>query len=432
MKSRVLITGANGFIGRHLINILLAEGHEITCGVRKLPKHPDERCDYIEMDFIRDVSPQSWAVWLADINIVINTIGIIAEKGDQTFEALHEKAPCALFKACEKAYIELVIQFSALGADANATSRYHLSKKKADDFLRSLDVPSVILQPSLIFGLDGSSTKFFTWLASLPILVLPGGGKQLIQPVHIHDVEVLVAKLVAKKLVPQDVSTEPATTVTIPVVGPVQLSLASYLRVLRRSLGLNRLYIFTLPRPLVSIAATLGRRGGMINREVLGMLERGSTGDASAAASLTKSKLIPPRHFIDKSNAESLRAVSLRAWILPVLRSSIAFVWIYTGVVSLGLYPKEDSLLLLNRVGIEGNLAPMVLYGAAIMDLLLGMATLFLTKRRTLWIMQTTVIVFYSLIISWKMPEFLIHPFGPLIKNIPMIALIWAMLKLER
>jgi hypothetical protein len=31
----------------------------------------------------------------------------------------------------------------------------------------------------------------------------------------------------------------------------------------------------------------------------------------------------------------------------------------------------------------------------------------------------------------WKMPEFLIHPFGPLVKNIPIIAIIFMLLKLE-
>jgi hypothetical protein len=101
--------------------------------------------------------------------------------------------------------------------------------------------------------------------------------------------------------------------------------------------------------------------------------------------------------------------------------------------VSIGLYPRDQSLELLARVGAHGALASLLLNGAALFDLALGLGTLMLTARlraRFLWPLQLALIGFYSVTISIAMPEFWLHPFGPLPKNLPMCAailLLWAL-----
>jgi uncharacterized protein YbjT (DUF2867 family) len=366
MKSRILITGATGFVGRHLVDALHGSGHQIVCGVRELPEFPHNQYEYVKMDFTQDFSPELWASRLKNIDVVINTVGIISQGSDQTFDALHIKSPCALFKACEQVKSKLVIQFSALGADENAQSQYHRTKKEADDYLRSLDVCAAILQPSLIFGIDGSSTRFFSLLAGLPILGLPGGGNQLIQPVHIHDVEKLILAIIDR---------HPTTSTSIPVVGPRPLSMVTYLGILREGMKLGRLYTFTIPQTLIAIAAKVNRRG-LLDSETLAMLERGNVEDPNQMISFTQSALIPPEKFISASEVELLQTASLLGWLLPLLRFSLAFVWIYTGITSLGIYPQADSLALLGRVGLHGGLALVALYAAAVMDIALGLATL--------------------------------------------------------
>lgn len=117
--------------------------------------------------------------------------------------------------------------------------------------------------------------------------------------------------------------------------------------------------------------------------------------------------------------------------ILRLLRFSIAFVWIWTGIVSLGLYPPQDSYALLARAGIAGSLAPVMLYGAAVLDLLVGIGTLVLRHRRWLWLFQLAVIGGYTLIITCKLPEFWLHPYGPLSKNVVMLAAIYLLYTLE-
>lgn len=422
----MLLTGASGFIGRHLVQALLSARHEVVCAVRKPPARSDDaRLRYVAADFTRDFDAAVWAPRLAGIDAVINAVGIIREQGEQSFEAIHEAAPCALFAACAHADVRLVIQISALGADEQAQSRYHLSKKRADDFLRSLPVHSVIVQPSLVFGADGASARLFTTLASLPLIGLPGGGAQQIQPVHIDDVVAAIASLIERPL---------RSGTRLPLVGPQPMSLRCFLAALRHAMSLGRPRFFPVPLPLVRTAASAATLlpGSLLEPETLQMLERGNTAPAALVTAQLGHAPRSVRHFISNAEARLLRVQAQLNWLLPVLRWSIALVWIITGIVSLGLYPVEESYALLARVGITGWLAPVMLYGAALLDFAFGIATFVLNKRHLLWLAQLAVILFYTIVISWRLPEFWLHPYGPLLKNLPMMATIWLLLELER
>jgi len=72
-----------------------------------------------------------------------------------------------------------------------------------------------------------------------------------------------------------------------------------------------------------------------------------------------------------------------------------------------------------------------MLCGASAFDLLMGLGILLLARRRWLWLLQLGLIGFYTVVIAWKLPEFLIHPYGPLTKNLPMLAAIWLLYEQE-
>ena len=103
----------------------------------------------------------------------------------------------------------------------------------------------------------------------------------------------------------------------------------------------------------------------------------------------------------------------------------------FTAQVSAGLFPVEESYRLLARTGVPSSLQPLMLYGAVGFDLALGLGTLLLARRRWLWLLQIGLILFYSVVIAWTLPEFLFHPYGPLTKNLPMLAAIWMLYELE-
>lgn len=255
----ILLTGASGFIGRNIAGALLAAGHQLT---------PVCRSD--GLDFCRMLTAADWLPHLRGVDAVINCVGIIGETGRQRFAPLHTRAPIALFSACVQAGIRRVIQISALGADESAFSAYHLSKRAADDTLRSLDLDWFVLRPSLIYGRGGKSAALFLRLARLPLIPVIGDGQQRLQPVHISDVVATVMQSL--------VSTEPRQTLDI--VGTETISFADWLQTMRRAQGLGPARLLPIPVPLALALTHLGRHcNPMLRAENLRMLQSGYRAD---------------------------------------------------------------------------------------------------------------------------------------------------------
>lgn len=422
---RILVLGANGFLGQRLLKALFESGHSVIAGVGVLPSFRQDGVRYVEIDFAQFLSAENWIPELEDVDVVINTVGLLRESKHSTFDIVHEQAPAALFHACQEVGVKLVIHVSALGADKEAASSYHLSKRTADDMLRALDIPAFILQPSLIFGPEGASTQWFTMLSSLPLLILPQRGNQLVQPIHVDDVTSLVQALVPLK---------PAGVITLPVAGPEKITLQEYLASLRKQMGLGSQKVFGLNHALSHLLAKIGDRveRSFITSETLNMLERSNTADIKDLSFFLGKEPRGIKDFITPFEAHYLRNIALLAWLLPLMRLSIAVVWIVTGILSLGVFPVQDSYALLAELGLTGLPAAIALYGGAILDIGLGLATLLLRKRKVLWIMQIGVILGYTLLLSWYIPGFWLHPFGPLLKNIPMMVSIYFLLQMER
>jgi uncharacterized protein YbjT (DUF2867 family) len=429
---RILLTGATGFIGRHLLTALLAEGHHVACAGRQPATAPPlyaARLSHVPADFTQDTGKAIWLARLEHIDVVINAVGIFKESGRQTFALLHEAAPRALFAACaESDHVRLVIQLSALGADRHAETPYHLSKKAADDVLAQLPVRAFIVQPSLVYGKDGASARALRGLASLPVGVRLGSAPQLVQPIHIDD---LVACLVAllRRPLPVDASGQIAQRVAL--VGPEPMPFVDYLRRLRRAMGMGRLHVLPLPDVLARLAARLASclPGSLLDPDALRMLNRNNVADPGMTTRLLGHAPRPVESFIEDPKAERVQA--RLTWLLPTLRMSLAVLWIWTAIVSAFVYPVEESLELLSRSGIPPDLGPLMLYGAAGLDFLLGAGILLLRRRRWLWAVQFLLVAFYTVVIAVKLPEFLMHPYGPLSKNLPILAAIWLLYALE-
>jgi hypothetical protein len=215
----------------------------------------------------------------------------------------------------------------------------------------------------------------------------------------------------------------------IAAVGPRPTTLREFLGVLRAGLGLGKARFLRVPQALVGLAARL--RPGLLDRDTWSMLRRGNTADVAAFRELLGRDPIDPARFIGAGESRSQRTQAQLAWLLPVLRVSVAAVWIVTGVVSAGVYPVEESLALLARVGLTGTAALAALYGAAALDLAIGVAILAARRRRMLWLLQIAVIAGYTALITVFLPEQWLHPYGPILKNLPMLAAILLLHQLE-
>ena len=111
---------------------------------------------------------------------------------------------------------------------------------------------------------------------------------------------------------------------------------------------------------------------------------------------------------------------------LKLLRLSLAAVWLLTAVASWA-YPQDQSFALLAHVGLSGVVAYSALYAGIALDLVMGILTLVNLRilQKWLWPTQAIVIIIYSAIIAIYLPEYALHPFGMLIKNLPILAILW-------
>ncbi|WP_299197201.1 SDR family oxidoreductase [uncultured Amphritea sp.] len=413
----ILLTGASGFIGQHLYIRLRQEGHRVVAAIREAEQFKMVFADAetIAVDYSRDHSANAWLPRLSGIDIVINAVGIIQQTAFQRFSDLHQKAPSALFDACELAGVRRVMQISALGAEAGATSQYHQSKFAADQHLAAKALDWAILRPSIVYGPGAKSTGFFRALAALPVTPLVNAGEQLIQPVHIDDLVTAVIVCIEEEL---------AVKAEIDLVGPEPLSFKAYLQCQRQWLGLGDLRPLSIPyrlaRPLVKMGGLL--KIGPVNSESLDMLIQGNTAPVAP--------LVEHLGFIPRSVENELKRTPSQVadrwyaglYFMPgVLRGCIALLWIMTGLCSLLLYPEVKSLDILSQAGIEGVPATLSLYMGGAIDLLLGLAMFSNRWMKPALIGQLLLTVTYTLIISCLLPELWLHPFGPVTKNLPLI-----------
>jgi uncharacterized protein YbjT (DUF2867 family) len=409
---KILLCGADGFIGGALAGALARAGHTVCRAVRT-PRLPGD----IAVDFRRDFDPALWRERLRGCDAAINAVGILRDSAAGDFERIHHLAPVALFAACAEAGVARAIQISALGADTGHTA-YLASKAAADRALLQSPVGGVVLRPALVFGVDGASSRLFLALASLPLIGLPGGGTQRLRPIHVDDLCALVCALLEAAAPPR----------VIDAVGGEELTYAQLLACHRHALGYPPALGVALPAWLMDATAKLAARlpGSLLTPDTWQMLRAGNTADVADTARLLGRMPRAPDRFLSCDEAERLRSRRQARWKYDVMRAALAAVWIGSGAVSLAL--PQTGLDLLGAFGLSGGAAALVLVGAAALDLALGAATLIRPGRR-LWIAQMAVIALYSLLIAWRIPAFLVHPFAPVLKNVPllaMLALLWA------
>ncbi|KVU30194.1 NAD-dependent dehydratase [Burkholderia ubonensis] len=408
----ILVCGANGLIGRALCARLEAGGHRVVRGVHagRWAAGPGE----IAIDYARDVRPEHWRARLDGIDAVVNAVGMLTGRRGVTLDAVHRAAPCALFDACCGAGVRRIVQISALGVERGDTA-YFASKLAADAYLQTLPIDFRIVRPALVYGATGASARYFRMLASLPVHVLPAGGRQLLRPVHVDDLAELVARLIERPAEGDRI---------VDVVGADEVEYREMLAIYRRAMGFPPAMRVSVPGALCGAAAALSGRmpGAMLTRDTWAMLRAGNTG-ALAASSAALGR--PPRGlraFIG-AQAVALRHEALAAWRRPLLTGSLAIVWIWTAIASAFIHPLRDSLALLAHVHLTGISALAALFAACALDFVFGVATVVAPSRR-LWAAQIVLIVAYSAVIAVAMPSLLAEPFGPVLKNVPILAVL--------
>lgn len=197
---RVLVLGGTGFIGRHAVAALLRRGCGVAIGSRRPGRIerviPDlaGRCEHRQARLERLTDPRDWTALLAGVDVVLNCVGILRQRGRETYERVHHLAPAALAQACADARVRLV-HVSALGLHADARSRFLRSKLDGENALRASAADWRIVRPSLLDGDGGYGAKWLRRIALWPVHALPADAVGRIAALHVEDLGEALATL---------------------------------------------------------------------------------------------------------------------------------------------------------------------------------------------------------------------------------------------
>ncbi len=424
---RILITGANGFIAREIIARLATSSHEIIACVHNKLLENIPHIRVFKSDFTKAIRPEDWLPHLKDVDAVINCVGVFQTTNEKAMWNIHYETPKALFEACVKQRIKKIIQISALGID-KVDVPYATSKLAIDKYLQTLDVDSAIIRPGLVYG-KGSygGSSLFRGLAGLPfILPTPGRAEQLQQPIHVDDLTLIVEKsltLSGKQI--------------LCAVGEEKLSVKNVLIKLRAWLGFRKAWPIAIPNIVIQLGAKIGNYipNSPMSETGIKMMAVDNTANDTETKNLEDITCIKPRSFTSGLNG-MVSSVQDRwharlYFLRPLLRISIAFIWIFSGIVSVLPISSPLSFDLLTQAKIPPSFQHFALYALSTIDFLLGLATLFNYRLLFIGFLQCVLILFYTTIISFSLPIYWLHPFAPIAKNIPLFVAILILMALE-
>lgn len=246
----VLVTGASGFVGRHLLRRLASRGHRIRAAARS--GRPEEEVGGGNVSWVRaDVTERDALTGLArDCDAVVHLAGVRKEEGEATFRRVHVEGTRHVLEEAARMGVSRFVYVSALGS-AEGEDAFLASKREAEAAARSSGVPSVVLRPAVIFGPgDHFTSAVVRWLERFPCFLVPEAWNGLVQPVSIEDVVDALCQCVER----DDVLDE---TYSLP--GPETLTLVEAARTVADVKGWRR-GVFTVPDRLTGLVLGLVRR----------------------------------------------------------------------------------------------------------------------------------------------------------------------------
>lgn len=269
---KIAITGASGFVGRHLVAALAGTGPDLRLLLHK-QKISSASGKNIET-VIADVhDADSLVQAFKNIDVVYHLVGIIAETRQLTFEKTVAAGAKNVVAACLQNGVKHIVYLSALGTSATAVSKYHRTKWQAEEAVRNSGIDFAIFRPSVIFGEgDGFVSMLTGMIKKLPLTPVIGRGDFLLQPVYIRDLIYMLADTLAN---------EKAKNKTIEVGGPDKYSYKEILAIIKTVLNKKRGNLY-LPIWFMRLNAFLLERilkPSPITTDQLKMLEVGNTCD---------------------------------------------------------------------------------------------------------------------------------------------------------
>jgi uncharacterized protein YbjT (DUF2867 family) len=283
----IAVTGASGFVGRHVAALLARRGHRVRALVRR--DGPGRAAGGLPPDRTAGdlADATALAAFTQGADVVVHLVGIIVEAGAATFEAVHVEGTRRLITAARDGGVRRFVHMSAVGArDEPRATRYHRTKWRAEQLVRGSGLSHAIFRPSIISGPENrpirTLARLHRWSPLVPVF---GDARFATQPVWIEDVALAFA-LAAER---------PALSGVFELGGPAALTYEDFVRAIGRAAG--------HPRPLVHVPLALARAAAMalgaagplapLTADQLQMLVEGSATPANAIESVFGIRALP-------------------------------------------------------------------------------------------------------------------------------------------
>jgi uncharacterized protein YbjT (DUF2867 family) len=194
----VTIFGGSGFVGRYVAQRMARRGWRVRVAVRR-PNDAHFVRPYGDVGQVEPVQANirddaSVARAVAGATAVINCVGLLAESGKQSFDAVHAQGAARIAKAAAAAGATRMVQISAIGADAGSASSYARTKASAEAAVLDAFPGATILRPSIVFGTEDQFFNRFAAMARLTPVIPAVGAETKFQPVYVDDVAEAAAR----------------------------------------------------------------------------------------------------------------------------------------------------------------------------------------------------------------------------------------------
>ena len=248
----ILVTGASGYLGSHIVKRLVKEGKPVRALVRNRAWAEGEgrlaglRVEWAEGDVTK---PETLPAAIQGTQTVIHTVAIAIEKGGRGYEEINYRGTVHVVDAARAGGVRRFINICQLGADSKLPYRFLASKGKAQEYVAASGLDWTAFRPAVMWGPEDEFANSFARLLRLTPLVFPiiGDGQARFQPVWIEDVVTAVVQSLDD---PSTIRQE------FELAGDEVLTIADIERRTLAAVGARRLMI-PVPLPLLRVPVTL-------------------------------------------------------------------------------------------------------------------------------------------------------------------------------
>ena len=202
----VTVFGGSGFVGRYVVRALARDGWRVRVACRRpdlafflQPLGRPGQIVSVQAN-LRDQGSVTAA--LKGASAVVNLVGILTQDGAQKFTSVQSQGARTIAESSKAAGITNVVHVSAIGANPKSKSAYARSKADGEAAMHENIPTSIILRPSVIFGVEDEFFNRFGAMARYFPIIPIVGAKTLFQPVYVGDVAEAVATVLANNGLP--------------------------------------------------------------------------------------------------------------------------------------------------------------------------------------------------------------------------------------